>query len=92
MLSQHFWNASQREKYQSAAMEERQLSLLQLHSMVHDVQSNRELAEVLSRAKEQLEVTIIKYSMLLTKPVAYNPMHLDHLCYDKNDLYYWQHL
>ena len=55
MLSQHFWNDSQREKYENAAMKERQLSLLQLENMIQDAaKSNREVAEVLNRAKQQM--------------------------------------
>ena len=57
MLSRHFWNDSRREKYENAAMKERQLSLLQLENMVQDAaKSNREVAEVLNRAKQQMEV------------------------------------
>lgn len=61
MLSQHFWNDSQREKYESAAMKERQLSLLQLDKMMHDAaKNNRELTEVLNRAKLQMEVERVR--------------------------------
>ena len=62
MLSQHFWNEQQRQKYLCAAMEERTASLSQLHTLVESssLQTNREVTEVLARIREQVFIMSLK--------------------------------